>query len=332
MNVIEQKNNLFSAHNIFSSLSPEEIFALAAQLPVVSFEANETIFSIGEKARAMFMVLSGKITIMKMDDYGNSREIAKVIEGDSLAEIDMITGKNYSVTAVAETKTSLLQFPPTNITFPQFLDSNPGPGSKILYAFISDIAERTREANALLKNNSPNIQELRRQIYEDKLTNLCNRTFLEENMPLWLKNKPPPVYLMMIKPDNFKQINDSAGHEAGDKLLLHIARLLPSHLSKDTRLIRYIGNEFAIVLWGLERSEAVKTAELIRLFYNTLDTSNFLPEEGFHLTVSIGIAAFPEHAKDADSLIEQAHKLPLIGRERGGNLILFPEGIAKRYK
>lgn len=331
MSRVEPNIAFLAAQTIFSSLSEQEIETLKKQLEVISIEAKETIFTFGEHAHTMFLVVSGTISVLKQDDYGNKREIAKIIDGDSLGEIDMIMGTTYSVTAIADTDASLIPFPPKKNAFHQFLDANPGPGSKILFAFISDIAKRTREANALLKNNSPYIQELRHQIYEDKLTNLYNKTYLEENLPQCIQAKDSALSLMMIKPDNFKQINDNAGHEAGDKLLVHLAQLLPSVIPQNSTLIRYIGNEFSLLLPGYSREETIKIAEIIRLFYNTLDVSNFLAEEGFHLTVSIGIAHYPEHGKKSEILIEEAHKIPLIGRQRGGNLILFPEDVAERH-
>jgi diguanylate cyclase (GGDEF)-like protein len=330
MNILENNSGIFSAHRIFSALTESEASEIASHMDTLFADTGQIIFSSGDEARAMYIVVSGKISVLKTDDYGNQREIAKIVTGDNLGEIDMITGTPYSVTAIAEMPTNLLLFPPRPWTLQKYLEQNPAVGSKILYSFISDIAERTRTANELLKDNSPHIRELRRQIYEDKLTFLFNKTFLEENLPLLLRGKENSVSLLMIKPDNFKRVNDVAGHEAGDNLLVHLAALLPSCLPENAILVRFIGNEFALMMPDTDAPAAEKTAETIRHFYNTLDVTKYLPEEGFHLTVSVGIAVFPVHAKDAAGLIDQAHQLPLIGRERGGNLILFPEAITER--
>jgi diguanylate cyclase (GGDEF)-like protein len=218
------------------------------------------------------------------------------------------------------------------MSFRGYLEDHPATGSHILFAFIADIAERTRKANSLLKENSPQIQELRRQIYEDKLTNLKNKTFLEEQLPSILASAQGKTSLLMFKPDNFKQINDTSGHEAGDNLLVHLAHLFPSILPKDALLVRYAGNEFAIVLAGKGKDSAVEMANKIKEVYNTLDVSRFLNVPGFHLTVSTGIAVYPVHAKNAAALIEMAHALPLIGRGQGGNRILFPDDNPENKK
>jgi len=324
MTAPENAHKTLSEHRIFSSLSAGELAELSGQIEPVHLESGGTVFSAGDEAAHLYLVVSGEISVYKPEDYGTSREIAKVVAGDCLGEIDMISLNRRSVTARAATPADLLRFPGPDTSFNEFLERFPGPGSKILYAFIADIAERTRHANDLLKENSPHIQELRRQIYEDKLTHTFNRTWLEENLPGWLDTKDQPVSLLMIKPDNFKEVNDLSGHEAGDNLLAYLARLLPSVVPRNAPLVRFFGNEFALVLESTGAGDARAAAEKIREFYNTLDISRFLPVDGFHLTVSIGIAVYPDDGSDAPELIEAAHRLPLEGRARGGNLILFP--------
>jgi len=311
-------------HHIFSSLGTGELAELSGQVELVRLAAGETVFTAGDDSSCLYLVESGELSVLKPEDYGTSREIAKIIAGDCIGEIDMISSGKRNATAVAATPCELIRFPRHGLSFSDFLDGFPGVGSKILYAFIADIAERTRHANDLLKENSPHIQELRRQIYEDKLTHTFNRTYLEENLPLWLAAGEGPVSLVMFKPDNFKEVNDRAGHEAGDNLLEYLARLLPTVLPPNAPLVRFLGNEFAVVLKSAGAEEARAAAEKIRDFYNTLDISRFLPGSDFHLTVSSGIAVFPDDAADAAGLVEKAHDLPLEGRSRGGNKILFP--------
>ncbi len=324
MTTTELAQTRLSQHHIFSSLSSGELAELSELIELVHLESGETVFSAGEESLNLYLVVTGEISVLKIEDYGTSREIAKIIAGDCIGEIDMISLNNRNATAIAAAPSDLVRFPRSSLSFTQFLDEHPLIGSKILYAFIADIAERTRHANHLLKENSPHIQELRRQMYEDKLTHTFNRTYLEENLPGWLDAHAKPVSLLMIKPDNFKEVNDQAGHEAGDKLLEYLAQLLPSVIPPNALLIRFLGNEFALVLKSTGAEEARTAAEKIRSFYNSLDITRFLPVSGFQLTVSIGIAVYPDDAADARDLIEEAHCLPLEGRARGGNKILFP--------
>ena len=154
-----------------------------------------------------------------------------------------------------------------------------------------------------------------------------------------------------MKPDNFKAINDTYGHEAGDLALVAIGSALTQYLletslhdgPKKVILVRYTGNELSFIFPDTGKNEAREIARGLRSFLNSLDLSAITQGEAqsaeaasaeavsaeerppFRLSVSIGIAVFPEYATSSADLIKLARELPLIGRERGGNMILFPE-------
>jgi diguanylate cyclase (GGDEF)-like protein len=327
MKILQERNDSFSTHRIFSDLSAAEIETLASRMAFLAFDPDEIIYSAGDSSPCMFFVISGQVSVLKPDDYGKEQEIARMAQGESLGELEMINDSPREVSAVSASASILARFPREGLTFRQLLDAESRTGTRILYGFIRDIAERTREANELLKTDSPHIQKLRRQVYEDKLTGLNNRSWLEENLSGFLAGTSEATALLMIKPDNFKVINDTAGHEAGDSLLVELAQRLPAVLPENAQLSRYLGNEFAVILTLKNEGKllAKQTAEKIQNFYIRFDTSVSMAQPDFHLTVSIGIALYPEHAHEPLSLIQLAHQLPLEGRSRGGNLILFPE-------
>jgi diguanylate cyclase (GGDEF)-like protein len=166
---------------------------------------------------------------------------------------------------------------------------------------------------------------MRNQVYRDKLTGLYNKTFLEERLPSYLRGGENSLSLLMIKPDNFKRINDTCGHEAGDQAIVTIGVALSRHVPESAVVVRFLGNEMACILFGTDRDKAYQAAVDIRGMLIDLDLSNITGESSFKLSASIGIAVFPDHAQTAPELIAKAHELPLIGRERGGNKIFFPE-------
>ena len=325
MYLSDETTSILPKTKIFSSLRGSELAEIVALSDTLMFEAGDTVFSFGDQSECMYIVISGEITVFKPVAYENSREIAKLIAGDSLGELSMISGGHQSVTAICDTPAVLFRFPAEGRSFRDFLEQFPEIGSRVLFSFITDIADRTRRANELIKENSPHIQEIRRQVYQDKLTGLFNKTWLEENLPEEIKRESGEISLLMMKPDNFKEVNDTSGHDAGDNLLAHIARLIPAILPRNLQPVRYLGNEFAVIYPGKGRSESRELAEQIREFYNTLDVSRYMPNLEFRLSVSIGIATCPAHQADAETLIDKAHRLPLEGRARGGNMILFPE-------
>lgn len=326
MDELDRKRSAFASHPVFSTLPPSDIDELAKETSLKAFPAQTSVFSTGDSGSCMFIIVSGEVSVLKTGEYIEGVEIARLVEGDSLGELDMISDTKRNASALAATDVTALRFPPEGTTFKSWLDAHRESGSRVLFSFIADIAERTRTANALLKENSPQIRELRRQIYEDKQTGLHNRVYLEEQLPLALSSTPTGnASLLMFKPDNFKAVNDSAGHEAGDALLVQLALRFPSILPNNSFLVRYAGNEFALVLKEANREEAALMAEKILEFYNALDLSSFLPVKDIRLTVSVGIACYPEHARDAERLIDKAHALPLAGRAMGGNKILYAD-------
>jgi diguanylate cyclase len=197
--------------------------------------------------------------------------------------------------------------------------------ARLLHSFLRMIAGRIRSSNALLKENSPWVQELRRQVYGDKLTGLFNKTYLEEELPVLIKNRDIKVSLLLMKPDNFKYINDTFGHEAGDESLKIMAAALKREIGDSGTTLKYMGNELGVILPGKDRNDAHKISCKIRSVFNKLDIASVTKGTPVRITVSIGISVFPDHGIDAETIISKAHELPLVGRARGGNLILFPE-------
>ncbi|MBA7530907.1 hypothetical protein ES705_23118 [subsurface metagenome] len=96
-------------------------------------------------------------------------------------------------------------------------------------------------------------------------------------------------------------------------------------ISAEEVAIRFMGNELSVILPGTEREEAYRMAVKIQSSMNRLDLLQVTQGNSFMLTVSIGISVFPAHSATTAELIQKAHELPLMGRARGGNKILFPE-------
>lgn len=311
--------------DIFSSYHDDELKIIAEYSEFCNYRKDEVIFRAGGSGDALYIVESGEVVINKKALTGRDIDIARFLSGDCFGELDMLTGSSRNASARTEVETRLLMFPRKGISFKDILEKHPAVSARILHKILVNIAGRIRKANSLIKENSPIIQELKKQVYSDKLTGLYNRTFLEEKLGEYLVNKKAHVSLLMAKPDNFKFINDTYGHKAGDQALRIMAIELGKIICSEDVAIRFMGNELSVILPGTEREEAYNMAEKIQSSMNKLDLRQVTQGSSFILTVSIGISLFPEHSANTAGLIEKAHELPLIGRARGGNKILFPE-------
>ena len=150
------------------------------------------------------------------------------------------------------------------------------------------------------------LAESRRQATTDDLTGLPNRRYFYERIHEELaaaEADGAPLTLLVADLDGFKELNDTLGHQAGDVLLQQIGpRILDGLRAKDT-LARLGGDEFGVLLPGYDSDAAVATVERIRAI---LDKPFTIRGLNLHVEASIGVAAFPQHADDVDSLVRRA--------------------------
>jgi diguanylate cyclase (GGDEF)-like protein len=159
--------------------------------------------------------------------------------------------------------------------------------------------------------------------YLDDLTHLFNRRYLE----LFLGKEVTrgeetfkPFSLLFSDLDYLKAVNDTHGHVVGSKLLVEVARVMKACVRDNDIVCRWGGDEYVILLRGTDCGGALKVAERIR---RSIETHHFLAREGYALRVTtcIGIASFPEHAKDKDSLLDFADRAMYRGKKSSRNVI-----------
>ena len=156
---------------------------------------------------------------------------------------------------------------------------------------------------------------LQRQIafesLHDALTGLANRRSLDRELPRVLaraERSGHVVAIGMLDLDDFKQVNDTLGHEAGDALLRALAERLQSRLRASDMLVRLGGDEFIVVIDDLDADRlAVQLASALERLHQAVE-SPFLLGDGHRAEVGLtmGLAMFPGDARDTDSLIRQA--------------------------
>jgi diguanylate cyclase (GGDEF)-like protein len=167
-------------------------------------------------------------------------------------------------------------------------------------------------------------QWLHEQAISDPLTGLYNRRYLSEFLPRELaraRRSATPVAVILIDLDHFKRINDSFGHEAGDVVLTAIGNLLKAKVRGSDIACRYGGEEFALVLPATGADAAERRAEDIRLAIADLRLSHAEKRLG-KITASLGIALFPDHAEDTDSILRAADVALYAAKGAGRNRVI----------
>ena len=162
-------------------------------------------------------------------------------------------------------------------------------------------------------------------IYRDDLTGLFNSRYLDVAIDAEIRRSQrfhAGFSLLFIDLDHFKEVNDQHGHLSGSMVLKQVADVLREVLREIDSIIRFGGDEFVVILLGSSSSTALLAGERIR---KRVETTNFKVEDGSsaHITASIGIAAFPEHAQTREDLLRIADQNMYQGKRSGKNRVVI---------
>lgn len=176
--------------------------------------------------------------------------------------------------------------------------------------------------------NAFEYEELEEDSEKDFLTGLPNlKKFAKELEGVSLEKKYKDVSLIVMDLDHFKNINDTYGHQAGNEVLKQIAEILAGFVNEHVFVSRYGGEEFVVLLKDYNKKEASALADRIRL---AIEKKTFLVDESIQnkkmellqVTVSAGVANYPEDCTELDELITLADKAMYIGsKQRGRNRV-----------
>lgn len=163
-------------------------------------------------------------------------------------------------------------------------------------------------------------QELTHLATHDSLTGLPNRSLFHEHLEIILHNAGRhgrQVALLFIDLDGFKAVNDTYGHDSGDRLLTEISERMRQCIRKDDILARMGGDEFTILLRDLQQStDATLVAQKL---ISVINEPVHLNSHHCHVGASIGIALFPYSATDPDTLLRMADDAMYAAKSEGKN-------------
>lgn len=320
-NVLE-KMNLLQKVELFSTLNQQELEIVAYHSEITQFKQGNLIFTENSPSNELYVIKKGEVLISKLLDENNV-DIAQYISGEAFGEWDLIADTPRSATAIAMKDTDLLIFPREGITLPMVLNKYPKMSAHMLYKVLGIIAGRIKKTQHLINEKTPWMQNLKKQMVVDKLTGLYNRNYLLDEFDAIIDRNASGIGLLMIKPDMFKEINDRFGHDVGDKILILMSIFIQSALGAHDIAIRYHGNEFAVVLPGSNREQAIAAARELGSSLSHMDISHITNDENEKITMSIGISYYPSENTDPKMLINTAHKRMQKAWSMGGNRIII---------
>jgi diguanylate cyclase (GGDEF)-like protein/PAS domain S-box-containing protein len=260
-----------------------------------------------------FTIITGFIEEEAINTVPPLFERGKHLEPMRLA---LLTSGNWSGEVEWLSKSGQLCFEWVTVT-----EVTGGDGKISNYIVIfSDITEKKRAEE--------HIQYL---AYYDPLTNLPNRVLLEDRIQQAIataKREDHKVAIIFLDLDHFKTINDSLGHQHGDKILSEVAKRLKRNIREYDTVARLGGDEFIIVLSHLHDSE--EAAAISRKLLEELALPYFSGDNELRLTVSIGVSIYPDDGDDFSRLIMNADAAMYHAKESGRNNAQFFIGEMNR--
>lgn len=167
----------------------------------------------------------------------------------------------------------------------------------------------------------------------DKLTGLANRRrldhFLDAMTTVYADDKRS-FSLIIVDVDNFKHYNDTHGHQMGDVVLQEVAALMANNVRRGDLAARYGGEEFVAILPDCGKQRALQLAESLRAVVEQAPFAASTPTTDTPITITLGVATFPDDAASPDDLLQQADQCLYLGKQKGKNRVIAagPESTA----
>lgn len=194
--------------------------------------------------------------------------------------------------------------------------SDPGPQA---------LAETAAEHAGLRLVHIRLADHLHDQAMRDGLTGLFNRRYMEESLLREIRNaqrNQSPIAIIMLDIDHFKRFNDSFGHAAGDALLRGIGAMLQTEMRGGDLACRYGGEEFTVILPDTGLAQAFEVAEKLRQKTRRLRIQLNGAEVG-EVTISLGVAAYPEHGASWEDVLHAADMALLQAKQTRDRAVLY---------
>jgi len=190
----------------------------------------------------------------------------------------------------------------------------------------SDLLRMISDISSAALMNQIILNEAQYKANTDSLTGLSNRNYMRQMAEIFMEKTlrdGTVLSVILLDIDNFKHYNDTNGHNAGDALLIELSRLMQATSRKEAVLSRYGGEEFVVMLPGIIKKDALTYADRLR---DTIARHSFPHREkqplGF-ISVSGGIASFPEDGDTIDKVIQKADEALYNAKAEGKNRIFL---------
>lgn len=295
----DYKKSLLEGLELFTGVCPDDIDGLLERCTRRDLTSGELLLSPGSSNEHVYVVLAGSLNIHVGSP--NADPLTTMQAGACVGEMSIIESRDPSAFVIAAEPTHVLVIHQSVLW--EMVDASHDFAKNLLVV----MSERVRSHNRVIADSYGELKKVERHATTDALTGLGNRHAMQAMFPREISgcaDSGQPVSLVMIDVDNFKVFNDKFGHVAGDRALKAVAQVLVKQFRPSDIIVRYGGDEFAVLLPGVSISAANDVAERVRRTVSgtTGDGSDSLIQ--IPIRISMGIAE--TRGGDLDALVRDA--------------------------
>ena len=264
--------------------------------------SGSEIWQAGSVSAKVVWVTEGELEVVRQVDGQPEVVINRLGPGELAGELSSLDGSPHSATVRAARDSCVLAL--DSVQFRTLLRRHPALLDRVLQGMVSRIRSLSGAAS---------------DACVDLLSGLGNRRMLEEVLPelsARATRERGAFSVAVFDIDRFKGINDTHGHEVGDLMIRSVAHLLRDCIAPPGICLRYGGDEFVVLLPGVEQpqAQAILGAFVDRVRQHTFEVS---PHFFLKATVSLGLACFPESSQDPSQLFHLADQALYVSKEAG---------------
>jgi diguanylate cyclase (GGDEF)-like protein len=305
---------------IFKNFTEDELDDLKALASKITVPANTVFIQENAEDRCFYLLLSGDLVITKKGQANAENIIASLSGVRLLGETGLLAGEQRTASVKTVQSSTLLKFDAEGIK------KNPKIYMKILDNIAHELSRKLRDTASNTSEQIEKTDDMKKILTLDSLTGTFNRRYLMDLLKTLEEHalRYNSIFsFLMIDIDDFKKINDTYGHPAGDAALKTFAETCQQITRKPDCVCRYGGEEFVVILHNCSINEALISGNRIREAINSI----IIPHEDgdFKFSVSIGISSFHAPYDSTERLISRADEALYQAKHQGKNQVCTKE-------